>query len=360
MKHKKRGFILISTFMFLSVLMIVVMRIYYKGSLYNLFIPAMTKQMQAKKLALSGVQIALAQLSLQDTTIVPIPEDEDKKKKSDDPKERRKNLLKTLWYVQNRWQTFKLDEDIDGIEGDIGICITCEDGKIPLGALINYDKRSFVKSQGKPNAVDGEDLLKLVFDKMKPFTKDMDLLGSLQREIKKLKFQFNDVGELLKIKEFKVLRNNLYYQPLAQVQDEEKQPRPEIYLADLFTLWNDKPTVDPLLLSPSVRLVLGLGYPNGKAKVGLEAAEKLVEKFSFSHSSWEKDWDTYLQPQYKKDFKSLSKLIQPLLSLKFGPRVFSVLCYGKLGRVQQKLIAVIERSFTKEGEVFSVKKLYWI
>lgn len=363
MNSKKPGFILISTFMMLSVAVIIGMRIYYKGSLYNLFIPVVTKQMQAKKLALSGIQIALAQLSLNDTKIVPSNDDDEEKKKKDlDPQERRKNLLKTLLHVQNRWQVFKLEEAIDGVEGTVALCITCEDGKIPLSALIDYKKRTFLKPQGGSalNQFDGEELLKFLFEKIKPFAKGYDLFDSLEAFIKTMSYRLNDIGELLKIKEFKTLRNNLYYKPFSKAQDEGDSLRPQIYLADLFTLWNDKPTVDPLLFSPSVRLAFDLRYPTEKTEVSLDAAQELVEKFPFSHSSWEKDWDTYLKPLYKKEYKNLSKLIQPLLSSKFGPRVFSVLCYGKLGHIQQRLLAIVERSFTKEGEVFSVKRLYWV
>ena len=243
-----------------------------------------------------------------------------------------------------------------GSKGSPGVTSKYLVPKIPLSALIDYNKRTFIKGK----KIDGGEFLKFVFEKIKPFTKEYDLFGALEKSIKTLKYRFVDVAELLKIKEFKVLRNNLYYKPLANSQSDDNSLRPQIYLADLFTLWNDKPTIDPLLFSPSVRLVFDMHYPTAKTEISLEAANKLVEKFPISHSSWEKDWDTYLKPLYKKEYKNLSKLMQPLLSSKFGPRVFSVLCYGKLGQVQQKLIAVIERSFTKEGEVFSVKKLYWV
>jgi hypothetical protein len=37
-----------------------------------------------------------------------------------------------------------------------------------------------------------------------------------------------------------------------------------------------------------------------------------------------------------------------------------VLCYGKVGKIEQKLLVIIVRTFDKNGEVFEVKKLYWL
>jgi len=77
-------------------------------------------------------------------------------------------------------------------------------------------------------------------------------------------------------------------------------------------------------------------------------------------SAWHTDWNTYLVPLYEKDYASLPKELSALLVAKFEPRVFSVLCYGTVGKIEQKLLAIIARTFDERGEVFEIKKLYWL
>jgi len=344
----------------LTVATMMIMRVYYKGGLYNLFIPSVENREKAKRLALSGIQVAIAQLALHDSKIVPEKEVPDQKKKTPEADQRRKDLLTTLLFVQNRWQKFKLEEKEDGVDGEMAIYITCEDGKIPLNALIDYSKRSFYKTK----RFEGERFFKDVFQAMKPYTKEQDLFEPFRSLIKKMKYQITDVAQLLEIQLFKVMRNELYLVPSLPNPDEsyqeEQSEKPKIYLADLFTVWNTQPKMYPLLFSPSIRLLFGMGYPSEKTQMSLEAVKETMDKFPFSKVDWEKDWEKYAKPFYKKDYKSISKDLQALLSSKFEPRVFSVLCYGKVGRVKQKLIAIIDRSFTNEGEVFSVKRIYWI
>ena len=47
------------------------------------------------------------------------------------------------------------------------------------------------------------------------------------------------------------------------------------------------------------------------------------------------------------------------LDPKFEPRLFSVLCYAKVGRVGQKLLALVEKAPMKDGETIKMIKLYW-
>lgn len=351
--HIKPGFILVSTFLMLTVAMLIVTRMYYKGSMYNLYIPTVTQKEQARRLAYSGIHIAICQLSLHDSDIISDSKEESQeaKEKKNTPEQRRKNLLKTLLHVLNNWQKFVLDELQDGIDGEIGICITSEEGKIPLQALIDYKKRTFLKK----DKIDGAEILKEVFEKVRFNNQEGDIVQALQSFIKDCSYTFVDAAQLLAIKEFKSFPIQLFYEPSLN-SDEKKQ----YYLADLFTLWNNNPTIDPLLLSPSVRLLLGCEYPSGKTDIESEQITTTAEKFPFSYVSWQKDWDTYLKPIYKQEYKSIPKAFLPLLSGKFEPHLFSVLCYGKIGRIKQKLLAIIERSFTDVGEVFAVKRVYWL
>jgi len=353
-RREQPGFILVSTFLMLTVAMLTVTRMYYKGSMYNLFIPTIMHQEQARKLAYSGIHIAISQLSLHDSEIIPFKGEENKEEqeKQQKPEQRRKDLLKTLLHVLNNWQIFSLDEFKDGVDGEIGICITSEEGKIPLQALIDYKKRTFVKK----DKIDGAEILKQVFEKVKLNNQEGDLVQALQNYLKDASYTFADITQLLALKEWKGFPTQLFYEPIAGQEDEKKQ----YYVTDLFSIWNTQPILDPLLLSPSVRLLLGCEYPSGKTDIESEQIQMTADKFPFSYASWQKDWDTYLKPIYKQEYKSIPPAFLPLLSGKFEPRLFSVLCYGKIGRIKQKLLAIIERSFTDVGEVFAVKRVYWL
>ncbi|NBQ17142.1 hypothetical protein EBU24_02395 [bacterium] len=340
----------------LTVALLAVTRMYYKGSIYNLFIPVVVKRDQAKRLALSGVHIAIAQLALHDSELVPLKGEssKDEQDKQQKPEQRRKDLLKTVLHVLNNWQTFTLEEVKDGVDGEVKICITSENGKIPLQALIDYKKREFIKT----DKIDGAEILKFVSEKLKTIASDVDFMECFTRYIKNIPEQMTDIGQLLTIKELKPLARDFFYEPLFNQEGQEGKKT--IYLADLFTIWNQSATIDPLVLSPSVRFILGCEYPSGKTDIESEQIQMVAEKFPFSYASWQKDWDTYLKPIYKQEYKTIAPAFLPLLSGKFEPRVFSVLSYGKIGRINQKLLAIVERSFTDAGEVFAVKRLYWL
>ena len=63
---------------------------------------------------------------------------------------------------------------------------------------------------------------------------------------------------------------------------------------------------------------------------------------------------------YGKEFKALPKEIIPYLSTKFEPRAFSVVCYAKVGRIEQRLLAILKRTAAEKGDRITVKKIYWL
>lgn len=353
MKNTTRpGFMLIMTFMMLTIGIVVVTQLYFQGSTYAAFISSVKAREQAKRLARSGIQIALNQLSLNDTQLIEAEEDEKKEK---DPAVRQKNLLKTLLLTQNKWQTFALNELQDGIEGTVKICITCEDGKIPLNALIDYKKQEFIKTKNPP-VVDGKEVMQKICERLKDYTKGADLFEAFIEFIKENKTTPADITAFFTEKKFDDFREIVFFEPSDQEEIEGIKSEEKLYFSDIFTLWSEEPTLNPWLLSPSVQLLTRLKSESLKE----EEIKDLLEKLDFKKFSLEKDWDTYLRPLYGRDYKTLAKELVPLLSSKFEPRVFSVLCYGKVGQVTQKLVALIARKFESVGEVFEVKKIYWL
>ncbi len=372
---KKRGYILPLTLMMLSISTIVVTQIFFQGHLYNVFIPIMLEKEKARQLALSGASIALSQLSLHDTRFIkpaekkPGTPQEEKKDPRKEKAERSKNMLRTLLNVQGRWQNFVLTNEVDGIDAQISICITCEDGKLNVNKLYDFEKHEFVKVVNAST----QELFAFLGDNAKQFTKNKNMFDEVEELLKKRETPFLDVTQLLQGKKLEEFKGYLFYTPVqdpvieemhvahASSQSSKKERTHKIYLADLFTIATSSYRLNPWVLSPSLQLLFKI-KPREivNEKDFQKEIEELIEKVFFDNVSWEKDWDTYLKPLYKIDFQSIPKEIQPFLSTKFEPRLFSVLCYGKVGRVTQKLLVLIERNAVPEGESISIKKMYWL
>ncbi len=357
----KQGYILFMTMAMLALGTAVVTQIFYLGNLYNSYIALTLERDRARQLALSGTEIAMAQLMTQDNTLVPAEDKakEDKDKKPDPEKERakhKKNMLKILLSVQQQWQKFVLTYEHDGIDAELNICIVCEDGKLNLNALYDFKNGKFTPAMGekKPEA-----LLTMLTEKAAPLLQQKNIMKPLSDFLHKQKRPLLTVTELLKKDEIGTLfKDRIFYEP-AQVtteEDQEKQPKPTLYLEDIFTV-EGQSTMNPWLLSASIKTLLGF---DSSKKFSAEQIADIVKKVELEEMQWETDWDTYLKPVYGKEYKALPKEVVPFLSSKFEPQQFSVVCYAKVGRVGQKLLAILEKSAVKQGEVIKVKKLYWL
>jgi hypothetical protein len=366
---KHPGYILLLTLMILSISTIIVTQIFVQARLYNSFIPLMIEKEKARQVALSGVAIAIAQLSLHDahfektsSLAKDLQEKKEAKNAATESLEHAKSLLKIILSVQQRWQTFVLKHEVDGIDAQVSICITCEDGKLNINHLYDFEKHELKKiALASP-----EELFKQLGDASKPFTGNRNMFESIQEFLKKRRDPLVDVTQLLQGKALEDFKEYLFYVPLkggalSEQEGKEEEKKPKIFLADVFTISSDSHRINPWVLSSSLQLLLKMKpFTTGNEKDFEKEVEELLEKVPLDKISWQKDWNTYLKPLYKVDFESLPKELIPFLSTKFEPRQFSVLCYGKVGRITQKLLVILERSTTGEGESFSMKKIYWL
>ncbi len=366
--HIKNGYILFLTISVLAIGTIIVTQIFYLGGAYNLYVPLMHERERAKQLALSGISIATAQLLLQDKQFYDSKNvskngiflDVSSEKKieqnnhqKDDIERNRKHLLKTLLLVNNQWQEFKLSNAHDGFDGIIKVCITCEDGKININKIYNSSKKSFYLVSSKLST---EVMIKALCQRMKEFFKDIDIETIMIGALKKQKQKLITPMDLFLNKNFSFFSNNAIYEPLDYSKQNETNVQ-NIYLTDIFTTDSDNFYIDPWLLSNSLKLLLGFDI---QKKIKKEDIESMLEKISLKQLEWEKVWDSTLKELYGKEFKTIPSEFIPFMSTKFEPRVFSVLCYGKVGRIEQKLLAILERSSEDKGDVVMIKKIYWL
>lgn len=350
------GFVLVTTMLILSLAVVLISFIINRSTVFFPLARTTIDREKAKELALGGLQLASAQLAY--TDVIQTEEKqgaktpETQKPAANNTLNQSKQMLKILVPVLNKWQTIKLDEGKDGITGEIKICITCEDGKINLNELYDFQKHDFVG-----NTKEKEELKKLLQELLGNIKKAgaEDLFQSLEAFLKERDDKIRDVTELLAIKSFATFKNDLFYNPSAQ--SSANQERKPLFLNDIFTLWSRKRTVDPWLLSSSLCSLLGLS----ELKKGPYA--DAIKNFKGSYS-WPADWNNTFSKLYKKDFNSLPKEITRLLGLNFGPETFSVLSYGTVGQITHRIYAIIERDTTtreaKEPAKVTIKKMYWI
>ena len=273
--------------------------------------------------------------------------------------------MRTVLSVQGRWQTFVLKPDVDGIDAQLNICITCEDGKLNVNSLYDFEKHEFKKiALASP-----EELFKKLGEVSKPLAGNKNMFEPVQDFLKKQHVPLVEVTQLLQGKALEDFKEHLFYVPskgpvrveVDLTVEKEEEKKPKIFLADLFTISSDSYRINPWVLSSSLQLLFKIKPRDVVNEKDFEKEiDELVDKVPIDTISWQKDWDTYLKPLYKVDFESLPAELIPFLSTKFEPRQFSVLCYGKVGRITQKLLVILERKATGEGESFSMKKLYWL
>ena len=363
---KKNGFVIPLVLMLISVAMILVTNIYQRGSTFVPFMSTIMRKEQAKQLAISGVHLAMSQLAhaadpeegKAPKKAPPAKEGEKKEEQQQlSPEEQARNILSHILPTINEWQKFPLKKDIDGIDGTIKIAISCEEGKINLNSLYDFAQGKF-KGEGQKEA-DWKKMLELIAKKMQQKVKSTgNLFESFEKFFKQRHYKVNDASELLTQDGFRAYARLLFYEP----PEKEKEERP-IYLFDLFTVYGSG-KFQPWLLSDSVRGLLDMKRvaPNNEKKKK-EMVQELLKKFKPTINVAQ-DWGTLFQPLYGIEFTRLPKGIEAFFGSSFDPKIFSVVSYGKVGEITQRIYAILERirRIDKKKTWYDVNiiKFYWI
>jgi hypothetical protein len=341
MKQQKNGYILIVTLLMIAGMTAIGTYIYLRSTVFVPFMRTMYNREKAKEIAFGGLQLAIQQLSQFDES------GSDQKTKQETGGAQQ--LFARIAPIINRWQTFALKKNSDGIDGNIQICLVCEEGKININRIYNFEKSEFFR-QGQLKG-DWQKIMSLICKRIEDILGGKELFSSLESFLKNRKYPLYDVTELLTIKEFSVFRDHIFYQPT----DTNK---PAIYLTDLFTIFSDKNIVEPRLFSHSMLSILKLAQ-NGSA----EQIATLQNNFKQS-VQWPLDWETQLKPLYQKEFPTIINELETILSPYFNPQQFSILSYGTVGNVTERLLGIVKRNKRarngKTGYDITIRKLYWL
>jgi len=379
------GYVLVFAMMMIALIVLLTTRIADLSSVHVSFAKVMIDREHAKMLAWSGANIAMAQLSLQ----------EDKKKGGEKaPKEPKgkmpqkvatgwteqeaKFFLKNIVPILNEWQTFDIKKKDYGINGKIKIFISSEEGKVDLNRVFDFEKRKFF-GQGKKKG-DYQKILKEVFKGIQKEVKGKDLFNKVQDYLTKqqkfdqiLKNRQNrlyDTTEFFGIKNFDFPAENVFYQPTLEIKGKKGKVGKNIYWTDVFTLWSGYKTINPWLLSNSMKNLTGLKF-KGKISEKKKKIESVLKQFKLN-LSWPDDWNKIFSSLYGIKYKALPDWAKQIMSTTFGPSVFSVVSYGTVGNITQKLCIIFERKKVASGKKsdkkdskeatieFEIKKFYWI
>lgn len=381
MNYTKPGYILVLTLIVLGLGMAIATRMFYQASAYLPLASLVAKREQAKTLALGGVQLAISHLSgpqqekksdLGYTKVVRRYKTTDASGGERDVTAKVKEVSAEGQFLErvlpgiNRWESFNLTEEVDGVDGRVAFCITCEDGKINLNNMYDFRKRKFKDSlteKSKYNKSEvAEQVLQKLFLEIEKVTKGAvngaAALRAVVNFLKERKYQLLDVTELLQIPELSYFKDHVFYQPpLGDVSEGESRP---IYLTDLFTTWTNTShlregvtlLLQPWLLSDSILAILR--FPRAQANDIMKRKQSVQE------------WVKNFNPTWSVAFKqygsfSVPNEITDLFASKFEPKVFGVLAKGTVGAVEQSLYAIVRADDgSKDLVKFTVDKLYWI
>ena len=216
MKNSKNqpGYILVFSLMFVALIVMLSTIISNRARLHVGYSKTMLDKERAKMLALSGLQIAMAQLAVVEKK----GEGESQSKKTDskekDKKEQKqdagngelwtekeaKEFIKNVYPYLNQWQVFKLDNKNFGTDGEIKISIGVEEGKVDLNQIFDFQDKKFLgekkrdksdKSKGDKKgkeSPDGGDFKKVfdeLFKSMGKFVKVKELKKKIENYLTK-------------------------------------------------------------------------------------------------------------------------------------------------------------------------------
>jgi hypothetical protein len=335
--------------MIISLSVILISYISNKAITYMFFVRTTKDAEKARALAFGGIQIAISQL----VSVGLKEQEKDKEGAQQEEEIWQKKFLKLLLLNLNRWQEFVLKQTTDDIEGTIKICLMCEDGKININSLYDEKEKKFIPAKK-------ELLQKLGLENIEQAGITHNLISSFENFFKERQYKVQDVTELLKNKEIDFFKERIFFEPIAAGQKEEEK---KTYLTDIFTVWNQKQTIEPWLLSYSLNVLLGFKQLSGSDEEKKKMVEQVVEKFKVM-SQWSEDWNTILAPLYGKEWSAIAEPVQQSFSRTFDPKVFSILSYATVNGVTQRLLAIIERVSTSQDDRYQfhakIRKVYWL
>jgi hypothetical protein len=329
MMHQQRGYILFITFSMLALCASIISVVMVKGLTHKKLSQALLDQQQMEQFALSTTALAQSFLSF------PAPEKKDDKKDGQSVAANKatqepvaeifeKQLLEKVLPVVNKTQTFMMKEMEKDFPVVINLTFFCESGKININELYDLVNKKFYDEgvEGKDKKV----FATWLFDKIAKLTEKPSLLQPFVEHCKQRTTPFNDVTQLLAIKEFTTcFSDTVFYERQKKKQNSDAKTK-KLYLTDLFTVASSADTIQPWLLSESVCVLLDIPQRDVQQEKSQEKDDKKVDLSSFKpQADWSKDWDNQLKKIYEVGFDKIPTEVRGMFAPQFSAPVFSVI-----------------------------------
>ncbi len=354
MKHAKRGYILFLLFTILSVCSVLISLYFSQVLIYNKLMHMLITKEKATRLAMSSTTLAQALLTSNQKEEKSEKSSPAESEQSDDQK-----VLTTLFDCWNKESVYDLTQEHDGLQATIKLCISGEQGKLNLNSLYDFEKKKFL-FEGTPQ--DRKKICVWLFEKIATITKKPSLFAAFEQCLAKRDFDFNDVCELITIKEFATAFDQNLFLTFAEknpqdfaTQTKVHEPS-EIFLTDIFTVSTEQETINPWLFSHSWCKILDL---NPKKKLTDEEKKKFFSEVA-KKSNWESDWNKKLKDFYQKDFKDLPVEIKTILTTEFEANIFSLLLKVNIGETNSTIFTIVKSKAKDRLINFEIVKNYQI
>lgn len=341
--NKQQGYILVLTMLLVFMATVLVTRLLKRSFAEIQLKQLVIEREKAKVLALSGVSIVQEELFYL--------LDEKQKKNSNGEKTVEKEFNQRFLELSNQWKTYEFQEKRDGIEGTLQLYVSCEDGKIPLNTLFDFEKKVWKKDNGYdiPKLLSGISLQHGSKNK-----EQKQLSQELARVLKKRGKPLEDLSQLFTDTYFK--RIALHSFPDVTKEKDDKK----LFMYDVFTVAHDRSTIQPVFLSSDIKKAFGM-KPLPREQGEREKKIKKVIANLQEQNKWDTVWDRTLAELHGSSYSKLSSALTKFFDEAVGATTISVLSYGKIGGVTQKIYALLERSKSDDSRVsYVVRKLYWL
>jgi len=357
---KQKGYILFITFSMLALCTALVSMFMVKGITHKRLSSALLEQEQLSNFALNSVALGQSYLSFTAEDI----KNKDKQAQEEPsqkvpPLNTVKALLEKFLLVRDKKQEFKFDEIEKSFPVVINLTFFAESGKININGLYDLVQQKFYDEgvQGKDRKV----FATWLFDKIATITGKPSLLLPFIEHMKQRKAPFNDVTELLTIKEFAECFTESIFYGQESINKIKKQKNKKIFLMDIFTVASESDTIQPWLLSPSVCALLDIAQKNDKNDI-LEKKEEKTDISSFkSQQDWKKDWDAGLKSLYGISYDQIPEPVRGMLATQFSSTVFSVLSSVLNESMTVQIFAILKQKRLPDGAiVYDVIKTYQV
>lgn len=380
MIHEQKGYILFITFSILAFCTALVSAFLVKGITHKKLMTALAQQERLEQFTISTTAMAQSFLAFSADEVSKLEQENPSAPASQQqptggsvqPSEKgseksfEKVLLEKVLPVVNKPQKFNLEEVIQDYPIIIELIFFAESGKINLNGLFDLTQKKFY-DEGVPGK-DQKVFATWLFEKIAKITGKPSLLQPFIEHVKQRKIPFNDVTELLGIKEFAdCFAQAVFYEKKKQTQETDRKVA-KLYLTDIFTVSSEHDTIQPWLLSPSLCALLDITEKESKQDQAEKKEDQKIDLSSFKlQADWATDWDAGLKQVYGISYDKIPEVVAGMFSKKFLATVFSVLaCVSN--KVQDsenndavKIFAILKQIKLPDNSIaYDVIKIYQV